>query len=190
MRESVFFNVLGEEFVSLAFNTARAVDPDAKLFINDFNLDSANSNKTQAMVSSVKRWIAAGVPIDGIGECLLVIFFFSFLFSCFSSLFYCRVWKMKEVKLAAMDRGESQKTNQKPGSQTHLIQGLSAGVPGALAALASSGVEQIAVTELDIANAPPEEYTTVINACLNITSCVGVTVWGVSDKVRPKFGRS
>ena len=62
-----------------------------------------------------------------------------------------------------------------------MIAGLAAGVPGALQALAATGVEQIAVTELDIGGAAPEEYT--IDACLNITSCVGVTVWGVSDKV-------
>lgn len=77
------------------------------------------------------------------------------------------------------------------------MQGLSAGVPGALAALAATGVEQIAVTELDIADAPPEEYVEVVNACVDIESCVGVTVWGISDKVSshhprydPVFGAS
>ena len=40
------------------------------------------------------------------------------------------------------------------------------------------------MTELDIANAPPEEYVEVVTACLDIESCVGVTVWGISDKVR------
>ncbi|KAG8949636.1 hypothetical protein FRC04_008382 [Tulasnella sp. 424] len=66
VRSSVFSSVLGTSFVDIAFNAASAADPAAKLYINDYNLDSVNA-KVNGLVNLVNSKRAAGVPIHGIG---------------------------------------------------------------------------------------------------------------------------
>ncbi|TFY81949.1 hypothetical protein EWM64_g2067 [Hericium alpestre] len=65
-RSDVFYNTLGQAFVPTAFQAARAADPDAKLYINDYNIEGpgAKANAVSNLVSTLK---AQGVPIDGIG---------------------------------------------------------------------------------------------------------------------------
>ena len=66
VRSSVFSNVLGTSFVNIAFAAARSADPNAILYINDYNLDSVNS-KAQGLVNLVNQMNAGGQVIDALG---------------------------------------------------------------------------------------------------------------------------
>lgn len=65
-RTSFWFNHLGREYIGRAFHAARAADPQAALFYNDYNLEfpGPKQDSVYALVSDLK---ARGVPIDGIG---------------------------------------------------------------------------------------------------------------------------
>lgn len=63
---SVWYENIGEEFIPLAFSAARAADPDAELYYNDFNL-IWNNDKLDAVINMVNNMQANGVPIDGVG---------------------------------------------------------------------------------------------------------------------------
>ncbi|KAE9407504.1 endo-1,4-beta xylanase [Gymnopus androsaceus JB14] len=65
-RSDVFFNTLGESFVTIALEAAAAADPNAKLYINDYNIEFEGVKAT-AMMELVQSLKAAGTPIDGIG---------------------------------------------------------------------------------------------------------------------------
>ncbi|KAH6910268.1 glycosyl hydrolase family 10 protein [Coprinopsis sp. MPI-PUGE-AT-0042] len=141
-RNSVFYRVLGEEFIDLAFRTARSADPNAKLYINDYNLDYAGPkiDNTVALIGRIKN---RGTPIDGVG------------------------------------------------TQAHLVAGRLSNFEAQLQKLGSTGLD-VAITELDIRITKPvtsqalqqqaTDYTTVTKACLNLPKCVGITLWGVSDR--------
>ncbi|RDX48524.1 hypothetical protein OH76DRAFT_659690 [Lentinus brumalis] len=66
LRSSVFSNVLGQSFVNIAFQAARQADPNAILYINDYNLDSVNA-KVNGLVNLVNSVNSGSKLIDGIG---------------------------------------------------------------------------------------------------------------------------
>lgn len=65
-RNDVFFQVLGQDYIKLAFETAAAADPNAKLYYNDFGTEfpGAKSTAAQGIIKSLKT---AGVKVDGVG---------------------------------------------------------------------------------------------------------------------------
>ena len=64
------------------------------------------------------------------------------------------------------------------GLQSHLSVGAIV-TPGTLEALAVV-VPEVAVIELDVTGAAIADYERVFQACLDVSNCVGVTIWSVS----------
>ena len=68
------------------------------------------------------------------------------------------------------------------GLQAHLIVGnVPTTIQQNMEQFAALGLE-IAITELDIAGASASDYSNVVKTCLAQAKCIGITVWGVSDK--------
>jgi endo-1,4-beta-xylanase len=66
-RNSNWLNAAGSaDFIEWAFRAARAADPDAKLFINDYSTEF--SGKRGRLLQIVRNLLDKGVPIDGVGH--------------------------------------------------------------------------------------------------------------------------
>ncbi|MFD0378922.1 endo-1,4-beta-xylanase [Streptomyces sp. NPDC127112] len=57
----------GNDWIEVAFRTARAADPGVKLCYNDYNIENWTWAKTQAVYSMVRDFKQRGVPIDCVG---------------------------------------------------------------------------------------------------------------------------
>lgn len=66
LRDTVFRQKLGDQYVADAFRIARQADPQARLFYNDYGGEALNqkSNRIYELMLTLR---AQGVPIDGIG---------------------------------------------------------------------------------------------------------------------------
>jgi endo-1,4-beta-xylanase len=144
MRTSFWYNTLGASYIADAFRYARAADSNARLCINDYNVEGINAKST-AMYNLVRQLRADGVPVDCVGF------------------------------------------------QGHLaIQyGFPSQVQQNMERFAALGV-QVRVTELDVRMQMPRSsskdttqatyYRNVVEACLAVSACAGITIWGFTDK--------
>ncbi len=64
-RESVFYKLLGEDYIIDAFRIAAEAAPKAKLYYNDYNIEQPE--KRAGAIRLIKKLQAAGVRIDGVG---------------------------------------------------------------------------------------------------------------------------
>lgn len=64
-RKSIFYNLLGEDFIKMAFDLAAKADPKAELYYNDYN--NEQPAKRKATIEMIKKLKASGTKIDGVG---------------------------------------------------------------------------------------------------------------------------
>ncbi len=64
-RKSPFYEILGEEFIPLAFQYAHEADPDAELYLNDYGMNVPGRRDTYVKI--IKDLQSRGLRIDAIG---------------------------------------------------------------------------------------------------------------------------
>lgn len=65
MRQSPWYQIIGDDYIAKAFEFAHEADPKAELYYNDYSLE--NDAKRKGAVEMIRKLKAAGVPITGIG---------------------------------------------------------------------------------------------------------------------------
>lgn len=65
LRESIWKEIIGDDFIEQAFRLAHAADPDVELYYNDYG--ATNPGKRDAIYKMAKELLEKGVPIHGIG---------------------------------------------------------------------------------------------------------------------------
>jgi endo-1,4-beta-xylanase len=66
LRATPFAQWIGARYIDDAFIAARAADPDARLYYNDYGAEGRNA-KSDYVYNMVQGMLARGVPIDGVG---------------------------------------------------------------------------------------------------------------------------
>lgn len=65
MRKSIFFEILGDNYIKEAFDLAAKADPKAELYYNDYNIEQPA--KRAGAIELIKKLKASGTKIDGVG---------------------------------------------------------------------------------------------------------------------------
>ena len=66
LRDSIWFNAMGEQYIDIAFKQAELLDPTATLLLNEFDI-AVNGPKADTFFELLDNLIEREVPLDGIG---------------------------------------------------------------------------------------------------------------------------
>ena len=67
LRSSVWLKAIGEDYIDSAFVYAHQADPDALLYLNDYDVEFQGKAKSAAFYNLAVRLKNSGIPIDGVG---------------------------------------------------------------------------------------------------------------------------
>jgi endo-1,4-beta-xylanase len=70
LRDSIWFRVLGERYLDIAFRAARRADPAVRLVLNDHGLEPSwarADEKRARMLRTLRGMLARGVPVQAVG---------------------------------------------------------------------------------------------------------------------------
>ncbi len=159
MRNSLFFQKTGTDYIDQAFINARAADATADLYYNDYNTE-ADAAKLKTMTEMVDGMLARGVPITGVGFQMHIYMDYPSV-STISASFKSMVDRKLKVKISELDIPIN---NPYSG--------------------AYKGGDVKKVLTMDLALAQKKRYCEVVKAYLDTVPPNlrgGVTVWGVND---------
>ena len=67
LRDTIWLQTIGPGYIEHALRKAHETDPDAQLYLNEYNNEAAGYPKADAMYSLVKDFVLRGVPVTGVG---------------------------------------------------------------------------------------------------------------------------
>jgi endo-1,4-beta-xylanase len=158
-RQSLFYQRTGADYIEGAFHAARAADPNATLYYNDYNIE-ADANKLQSLTAMLDGFKARGVPIDGVG------------FQMHVYMDYPSVNQIKASLKQVVDRGLKVKISE-----------LDIPINNPYSGAYKAGDIKTTYT-LDLGLAQKKRYCEVVQAYMEAVppgQRGGLVVWGVSD---------
>ncbi|MFI2710911.1 endo-1,4-beta-xylanase [Micromonospora sp. NPDC018662] len=152
---------LGPGYIADAFRWARAADPDALLFYNDYNIEAFGSgnpadDKTQFVYDMARDLRARGVPIDGVGS---------------QGHLGTQYGNYDTLQVAAALRKFAGLGLATAFTEVDVRSQLTAGVQ------AGDSAEINPRLQASAAN-----FSTLLRACLAERHCLSFTLWGFTDK--------